>query len=226
LKELAESIKIKGIIQPLIVRKKEDKYEIVAGSRRYYAAKLLGIKELPSIIRELDDKDTLVFSIIENLQRQDLDPIEEAQSYKRLMEEFGLSYEDVARLVGKDRTTIVNTLRLLNLPEVIQQALQERKITASSARTLLGIEDKKEQLEIFEKMLREEIPVRKLEEIVRRKKRGKKRKDIYIDQLEEELRKTLGRKVKIVSYGKRGRIIIEYYSEEDLESLLKILRRK
>jgi len=223
LKELAESIKSKGIIQPLIVREKGGFYEIVAGSRRYHASKLLGVKELPVIIRDLQDKDALIFSVIENLQRQDLNPVEEAESFKRLMEEFGLSTEEVGRMLGKDRTTVANVLRLLNLPDVIQEALREGRITASGARTLLGLASEKERLELFGRLLKEKVSVRSLEEAVRRKKVGKCVSEPYFKEAEDNLQKILGRKIKIMPRGKRGRLVIEYYSQEDLENLMQLL---
>ncbi|RKY35817.1 MAG: chromosome partitioning protein ParB [Candidatus Duberdicusella sinuisediminis] len=226
LKELADSIKSQGIIEPLIVRKKGQDYEIVAGSRRYYACKLLGINKLPVIIKDLTDKSALIFSIAENLQRQDLNPIEEAKSFQRLIEEFGLSPQELSQFLGYDRSTIVNTLRLLNLPEVIQAALRERKISPSSARTLLSLETPEEQLEVFKDLLANKISVRKLEEAVRTKKAKKRVKDPYLKEAEEKLQRALGRKVKIVSLGKRGRLVIEYYSQEDLENLLNFLSSK
>lgn len=220
LKELAESIKKQGIIQPLIVRKKDDYFEIVAGSRRYYASKLLGLKRLPVVIRDLADKDTLVFSVIENLQRQDLNPIEEAQSFKRLVEEFGISTEEVSHILGKDRTTIINLLRLLKLPDVIQEALRAERITASQGRTLLGLETEREQLELFERLLKEKVSVRTLEEAVRRKRRKRKPIEPYLKEAEDNLQKALGRKIKIIPQGKKGRLVLEYYSQEDLENLI------
>lgn len=225
LKELAESIKTQGIIQPLIVRKRQDYYEIIAGSRRYYASKSLGIKELPVIIRELEDKDALVFSIIENLQRQDLNPMEEARSFKRLVEEFLFSEEEVGRMLAKDKTTIVNALRLFKLPEVIQEALRDGRIRASSARTILGLQTEKEQLALFEQLLKEKISVRRLEETVRSAKAKKKPLDPYVRQMENKLQKTLARKVKIISQGKKGKLVIEYYSHQDLENLIQFLQK-
>ena len=223
---MADSIKSQGVIQPLIARKKGEEYEIIAGSRRYYACKSLGIKKLPVIIKELTDQEALLFSVVENLQRQDLNPMEEAESFKRLIEEFELSPQELSQLLGRDRSTIANTLRLLNLPEVIQSALRERKISFSQARTILSLESQDEQLEVFKELMKNKISVRQLEEVVRRKKSKKKDKDPYLKEAEENLQKILGRRVKIVSLGKRGRVVIEYYSQEDLESLLNFLSSK
>jgi len=225
LKELSASIKSQGVIQPVIVRKKGDKYEIIAGSRRFYASKLLGLKELPAVIRSLDDKNTLIFSIIENLQRQDLTPLEEAESFKRLEEEFSLSSEETGRLVGKSRSAIVNTLRLLKLPDPVQEALRGRKITASQARTLLSLPTEREQMEMFEHLLRGKVSVRKLETAVRIKRGRAKTKDPFLLEAENGLQKQLGRKVKIISSGKKGRVVIEYYSLEDLDNLIGVLSK-
>lgn len=222
LEELADSIKTKGVIQPLIVRKKDSEYEIVAGSRRYYAAKLLNIKELPVIIKELTDEEALVYSLIENLQRQELNPIEEAQGYWRLQEEFGFSQEKIAESVGKDRTTISNFLRLLKLPEEIQEALRQRKISYTAARAILSLEEERAQLEMFARLMSENLSVREVEQKVSRKR--KRREDPFLQKLEEEVQKRLGRKVKIVSSGKKGKIIIEYYSLEDLETFIDWLK--
>ncbi len=222
LEELKNSIKAQGVFQPLIVRKKGIGYEIIAGSRRYIACKSLGINKLPVIIKDLDDKQALIFSIMENLQRQDLNSIEEAKSFKRLIDEFGFSHEAIAEQLGKDRSTITNALRLLNLPQVIQRAVIDEKITKSEARTLLGIKDEAEMLNLFENILTNKIPVNILERTIRGKKRARV-PDLYVANIEKALREKLGRKVTVVFRGKRGRIVLEYYSPEDLENLLKTL---
>ncbi len=227
LKELAYSIKKQGIIHPLVVRKRGAKYEIIAGSRRYYACKSLGLKELPVVVRDLGDEDALVFSMIENLQRQDLNPLEEAQGFKRLTEEFMLTHEQISKAVGKNRTTVVNSLRLLKLPEEIQQALRSRRISSSQARTLLSFKSEKEQLEMFDKLLKNHMTVRSLEGQARKKSRGKKTEsqDPFVREVENDLQKILGRKVKIISSGKKGKCVIEYYSHEDLEQLTNLLQK-
>jgi len=225
LKELAESINRQGVIQPLIVRKKGEKYEIIAGSRRYYACKSLGINELPAIPRELNDEEALVFSMIENLQRQDLNPLEEAQCYKRLVEEFMLSYDQISQTVGKNRTTVINSLRLLRLPEEIKEGLKRSLISASQARTLLGLKSEREQLDCYEELIKNRVSVRSLEETVRLRKNKKKPIDPYVREVENNLQKILGRKVKIISRGKKGKCVIEYYSNDDLEDLVKQLSK-
>jgi ParB family transcriptional regulator, chromosome partitioning protein len=226
LKDLTYSIQKQGVIQPLIVRKRGEKFEIIAGSRRYYAAKSLGHKELPTIARDLGDEEALVFSMIENLQRQDLNPLEEAEGFKRLTQEFMLSHEQISKAVGKDRTTVVNSLRLLKLPDEIQAALRQRRIRASQARTLLAFENQKEQLEMFDRLMKKNMTVRSLEqEAQRRKNKNFDKADPFIREAENNLQKILGRKVKIISSGKKGKCVIEYYSFEDLEQLTNILER-
>jgi ParB family chromosome partitioning protein len=229
LTELKNSIKENGIIQPLIVRKYGEKYEVVAGSRRYYAAKELGIKTLPAIVKELDDKNALVFSILENLQRQDLNPMEEAESFKRLIEEFKVSQDEAATMLSKDRSTIANHLRLFQLPQKIQQSLRERKIAMSHARTLLSLPTESEQLALFEKILTENLSVRKVEAAVKDKTRDifakkEKKENTHTKALENDLQRILARKVHIASSdGKKGKLSLEFYSPSDLERLIKLL---
>jgi len=231
-KELAElkaSIKENGVIQPLIVRRLGAKYEVVAGSRRYYAAKELGIKELPAMVKDLDDKNALVFSILENLQRQDLNPMEEAESFKRLIEEFGVSQDEAANMLSKDRSTISNHLRLFQLPQKVQVALRGRKIAMSHARTLLSLPTESEQLALFEKIVSENMSVRKVEEAVKDKTRQifdkkEKKENTHTKALENDLQRILARKVQIASAdGKKGKISLEFYSPADLERLIKLL---
>jgi len=223
LDELSRSIKEKGVIQPIIVRKiAEDNYEIVAGGRRFQAAKSLGLKELPTIIRELDDKDTFIFAITENLQRKDLNPIEEAEAFKRLIEEFEFTYDDIARFVAKDKTTIVNSLRLFKLPKEIQEAVKKGIISRSQARTIIALENEEEQRKIFNDILREGLPVREIEKRVQRASKKKKPTDPFVMEVEDRLQKSLGTKVRVFNKrNNRGKIIIEYYSLEDLERILK-----
>ena len=225
LRELSESIKEKGFIQPIVARKLKDGFEIVAGARRFQAAKLLGIKEIPTIIKELNDKDTFMLAIMENLQRKNLNPLEEALAFKRLMEEFGLTLEDVGKVLGKDKSSIANTLRLLKLPSEIQEALRRGIIARTQARTILAFATEKEQIDIFHQMLKEGLSVRDLERRVKRASpKTKKPLDPFVVDMEEKLQKALGTKVKIIEIKKknnRGKIIIEYYSANDLERITK-----
>jgi len=224
LKELAQSLKDKGFIQPIVVRKKAPgDYEIVAGGRRYAAAKSLGLKEIPAIIKELDDRDAFVYAIVENLQRKNLNPIEEAEAFKRLMEEFSFSLEDVAQFVAKDKTTVVNSLRLKKLPENIQEALRQGTITRSQARTILALEDLQAQEQLFQQVLGQKMSVREIEHAVRRHNKAKpKVRDPFAEEVEDKLQKRLGTKVRI--YNKRdnkGKIVIEYYNLADLERIIR-----
>ncbi|MFH1519866.1 MAG: ParB/RepB/Spo0J family partition protein [Candidatus Omnitrophota bacterium] len=224
--ELTQSIKAKGFIQPIVVRTIADgSYEVVAGERRYQAAKSLGLNEIPTIVKELSDQDAFVLAIAENLQRQDLNPIEEAQAFRRLISEFEFSLEEVAQFVGKDKTTVVNALRLLKLPDNIKQALQKGIITRTQARTILGVEKLQAQEKLFHQILREGLSVREIEKKVRLVSPKKKAIDPFILEVEERLQKSLGTKVKISNKrNNRGKIIIEYYTLEDLERIIKRLK--
>jgi len=224
--ELTRSIKEKGFIQPIVVREVDGgTYEVVAGERRYQAAKSLGLKEIPTIIKELDDENAFTLAIVENLQRQDLNPIEEAQAFKRLIEEFEFSLERVAQFVSKDKTTVVNTLRLLKLPNKIKEALGKGIITRTQARTILGVERLQDQEKLFHQILKEGLSVREIENKVRLVSKKKKKIDPFIVEVEERLQKLLGTKVKVFNKrNNRGRIVVEYYTLEDLERIIKRLR--
>jgi len=228
LEELAQSIKEKGFIQPIVVRpsgSSPDNYEVVAGERRYQASKSLGLKEIPTIIKDLNDKDAFVLAIIENLQRKDLNPIEEAQAFKRLIDELKFTLEDIAQFVGKDKSTVVNTLRLLKLPEKIRKALQEGLISRTQARTILSAERLEAQEKLFYQILQEGLSVREIEKKARAVSRKKKTIDPFVLEIEERLQKILGTKAKIYhKRSNRGKIIIEYYTLDDLERIIKKFR--
>ncbi len=226
LTELTQSIKEKGFIQPIVVREtKGGGYEVVVGERRYQAAKSLGLKEIPTIIKELDDKDAFVLAIVENLQRQDLNPIEEARAFKHLIGEFEFSLEDIAQFVSKDKTTVVNALRLLKLPDKIKEALQKGIITRTQARTILGVEKLQAQEKLFHQILKEGLSVREIEKKARLVSGKRKKIDPFIVEVEERLQKLLGTKVKIFNKkNNRGRIVVEYYTLEDLERIIKKVR--
>jgi ParB family chromosome partitioning protein len=226
LNELSRSIKERGVIQPIVVRKiPGERFEIVAGSRRFNAAKSLGLKDLPAIIRQLDDKETFVCAIVENLQRKNLNPIEEAESFKRLVDEFKFTLEDLATFIGKDKTTIVNTMRLLKLPEDIKDALKEGDITRSQARTILALDNKRDQQRLFRQIMAEGLSVREIETKVRRVSKKAKRKDPFTAEVEEKMQKLLGTKVRIFNKkNNRGRVVIEYYNLEDLERIVRRIK--
>ena len=234
LEELAESIKIHGVLQPLLVQKKGKYYEIIAGERRWRAAKMVGLKKVPVIVRDYTPRQTLEISLIENIQRQDLNPIDEAYAYKRLLEEFSLKQADVAKRVSKSRATITNALRLLKLDERVQRLLVDNVITTGHARALLSIEDGEIQFEIANRIATEGLNVRDTEKLINNLKKQpvqRKRTDtiqmssVYAP-IEEQLKQVLGTKVTLhPKRSGRGSIEIEYYSGEDLERILDLLNR-
>jgi ParB family chromosome partitioning protein len=236
LDELAASIKEKGILQPLMLRKTDKGYELIAGERRLRAAKMLKIAQVPAIIKDADNKDSLVLSIIENVQRQQLNAIEEAHAFKRLINDFGLSQEDVGKSVGKDRSTVANTLRLLNLSQEIQDQVSKGKISMGHARALLGLADTKDQLEFFEKILKSALSVRELEVLIQESPKRQrasrvqpskhKAKDPHVAAVEEQLQHKIGTKIRINANKKnKGTITIEFYNLEDLERIVDILKK-
>ncbi len=223
LEELTESIKQHGIIQPLVVTKEYDGYQLIAGERRLRAAKILGFSTVPVIIRDANDKDKLELSIIENVQRHNLNPLEEAESYQRLLEEFGLTREEISKQVGKSVSVVSNYLRLLKLPIVIKEALLENKISFSHAKVILGYNDKLEQIKVFKKILKNDLSVREVEDLSKKSAELTKErevKDPIITSWEDRLSKNLGSKVKIEKRGDKGAIKINFFSHEELKSLL------
>lgn len=225
--ELTQSIKEKGVIQPIVARKIEGgSYEIVAGERRYRAAKSLRLKEIPTIIKTIDSREAFVLAIIENLQRTDLNPLEEAGAFQRLIEEFGFSLENVAQFTGKNKTTIVNALRLLKLPEKIKSALRQGRITRTQARVIVGVENPKEQEDLFRQILNGKLSLRDIEKKARLVSRKKRKEDAFALEVEEGLQKILGTKVKVFSRrNNRGKVVIEYYGLTDLERIIKIIKK-
>lgn len=228
LAELADSIKKHGIIQPLVVTKEGGFYQLIAGERRLKAAQILGLSEVPVIVKEASDREKFELSIIENIQRHDLNILEEANSYKRLMEEFGLSQEDIAKQVGKSLSSISNTLRLLNLPIAIKEALGEGKITFSHAKVILSYPTKQEQINIFKKILKSDLTVKQLDDLAHRtvlRDKLLKKQDPILISYEDKLTKNLGAKVHINKRGERGQIQIDFYSHEELKHLLERLQK-
>lgn len=231
--ELTESIKTHGIIQPLILRKSEDDcYVIVAGERRWRAAKMAGLKEVPAIIMDLSEKDVLEISLIENIQRQDLNPIEEALAYRKLLNEFKLTQEDLSKRIGKSRTAITNTMRLLNLDSRVQQYIIEGIITEGHGRALLSIKDEELQYELSQKIIDENLSVRELERLVKKiaEAEGKAKEEKsnnelnpYYKEIKNQLQNYFGTKVNLSNKNNRGKIEIEYYSEDDLQRILDII---
>lgn len=229
---LAQSIKEHGMVQPIVLRKEDDYYIIVAGERRWRAAKSIGSKEIPAIVMDLTDKQVLEISLIENIQREDLNPIEEAVAYKKLLEEFGITQEELSNKLGKSRTAITNSMRLLNLDKRVRDYLIEGVITEGHGRAILGIDDKNKQNEIAQKIIDEGLSVRQVESLIRamaeetKKKSTKEpvKQDYYMNHIKDRLEGYFGTKVSLAN-GKRnkGKIEIEYYSAEDLNRILELL---
>ena len=236
LQELSESIKQYGLIQPIVVKKQEIYYEIVAGERRWRAARIAGLKEVPVIVKEYDDRESMEIAIVENLQREDLNPIEEAQAYRCLIEEFGLKQDEAAKKVSKSRTAVTNAMRLLKLDERVQQMVIDDMISGGHARTLLAVENKDEQYTMAMLIFDNKMSVRETEKLVRNyqkkeeeKKVSEKKEDfsqmetIY-HQLEERMKSVIGSKVAIHSRNyKKGKIEIEYYSNDELERIIDLI---
>ncbi|MGQ9778384.1 MAG: ParB/RepB/Spo0J family partition protein [Bacillota bacterium] len=239
LAELAASIKEHGVLQPILLRRVEGGYQVVAGERRLRAAEQAGLTTIPAVIGEFSDATMMQVALVENLQRADLNPLEEAEAYRRLMEEFGLTQEEIAQKVGKSRSAIANTLRLLNLPPAIQEDLRAGRASEGHARAILGLSDEAEQLAAWREVVERGLSVRAAEELVKARA-AKKRQDVsretakaprpgsggldpLLQEIEDRIRAVLGTKVKIRPAGKGGRIEIEYYSQEELERILELI---
>ena len=227
--ELAESIKNHGIIQPLILKENDGGYIIVAGERRWRAAKMVGLKEVPAIVMDLTEKQVLEISLIENIQRQDLNPIEEALAYKKLLSDFNLTQEELSKRIGKSRTAITNTIRLINLDSRVQQYVIDGIISEGHGRALLSLEDGELQYIYSQKVIDEKLSVRELEKLIRnaslKSEKSEKNEELnpYYKDVRDRLQNYFGTKVNLSSKKNRGKIEIEYYSEEDLERILDII---
>lgn len=222
LEDLTNSIKEHGIIQPLIVAAAGDGYQVIAGERRLRAASLLGLETVPAVVRDIKEQQKLELALVENLQRQDLNPVEQAVAYQRLIDEFNVTQEEVAQRVGKNRSVIANTIRLLTLPTEIQKALVNGKINYSTARVIVGLPPQ-ERLKFFEQVLKQDLTVRAVEGKARKisvRSHVRRAKDPNITALEERLQAALGTKVSVKKSGEAGQIVIEFYSDEDLEALV------
>ena len=228
LNDLAESIRQHGIIQPLIVTKKGDKYELIAGERRWRSAKLIGLKEVPVIVREEKEQKKLELALIENLQRENLNPLETARAYKRLIDEFNITQEEAAKKIGKARSSVANALRLLALPLAVQDALVSGKISEAHAKYLLGLENEAKQLNMLKKILRQNLTVAETDKEIKRLTGSKetKQKDYFDRAQESELSEFLGTKVELKRQGQRGKIVIDFYSEDELITILKKINKQ
>jgi len=227
IRELGDSIREQGIIQPLAVAKISDgRYELIAGERRLRAARMIGLEQVPAVIKEVDDEGMLALSIIENIQREDLNPIEGARAYQELIEQFGYTQEEVAKKVGKSRVAVANSVRLLKLPQVVQEDVASGRYSAGHARAILAVEGIHAQLKLRERVLREMPTVRDVEKMVQSYfaggiKRGRARKALspQMNEITESLKQLLGTKVTLSPKGEGGKIVIEYYSADDLSRI-------
>ncbi|MCI9323684.1 MAG: ParB/RepB/Spo0J family partition protein [Lachnospiraceae bacterium] len=234
LQELADSIRQFGLLQPILVQDRNDHYEIIAGERRWRAARLAGLKEVPVIIKNYTDQEIVEIALIENIQREDLNPIEEAQAYKRLLEEFNLKQDEVAERVSKSRAAVTNSIRLLKLGDKVQQMVIDDMISTGHARALLAVEDEEEQYALAQKIFDEKLSVREIEKLVKnlhkpakvKKLDDKALQAIYLD-IEDRLKQKLSTKVAVTSKGEgAGKIEIEFYSHEDLDRILEMIGRQ
>ena len=237
LDELTQSIKQYGVLQPIIVKKNGERYEIIAGERRWRAAQKAGLTEIPAVIREYSKQESIEISIIENIQRADLNPLEEARAYNSLLEEYGLKHEEIAERVSKSRAAITNSLRLLKLDESIQQLVAEKKLNQGQARALLSIEDKDLQKQAAQEVIKKDLNVRKVEQLVKLLQTAKKRQEktddesketrdysLFYKDYEEKIRSKFSAKVRINRKDKnKGRIEIEYYSQAELERIIELI---
>ena len=235
LRELAESIKEHGVIQPISVRKVEDKYQLIAGERRLRASKMANLKTIPAIEKKLDERQVMEIALIENLQREDLTPIEEAMAYKKLIDEFGLTQGDVSKRVGKSRSAIANTIRLLKLPKKIQDYVSRETLSMGHARTLLSISDENEMLKICDIAINNELTVRQLEKLIKdlkespedkKEDKSMKEKDSEVIEIEKKLRSIIGTSVRIKDTKDKKMITIECKNKEDLHRILSMLEKK
>jgi ParB-like partition proteins len=226
LQELADSIREHGVLQPVLVRPVQENYEIIAGERRWRAAEIAGLQAIPAIIKEMPDLQAAEISLVENLQREDLSPIEEAKAYKYLIEQYDYTQELIAARVGKSRAYIANTLRLLNLSDEIIQMIEEKKITAGHARALLAIRNTREQMAAVNEIIKDGLSVRQIEQKVKAKKTKNPERVLKSPEmidLEERLQRYFGTRTEINRQRKGGKIEIEYYNEEDLERILELI---
>ncbi len=234
LEKLSDSIQEKGVLQPVLVRKIDVGYELIAGERRYRAASMCKLEYIPAIIKDISDQEMLEISIIENIQREDFNPIEEADAYNKLMTDFNLTQEQVSQKIGKSRSAVANFLRLRNLPDQIKDSIADNRISMGHARALIGIENSELQRKTWEKVLSEGLSVRDTESLVKNlktrmdepetEKEPPTSQDIYFSDLAGNLSLSLGTKVQIKKKGKKGRLEIDFYNDEDLDRLINILK--
>ncbi len=231
LEELAESIKEKGVIQPILVREVDGGYEIIAGERRWRAAQIAQLSTIPAIVRNLEDQDVLEVALVENIQREDLTPIETARAYKELQEIFGLTQEEIAKRVGKSRSAVANTMRLLNLPDKIQMMIVNGEISEGHGRALLSLKSEEDMLLLADRIVKEKLSVREVEKIVRQSRVLKERKersilasrDPEVERVERKFMETLGTKVVLQGNLDKGKLVVYYYTRDDLDRIFDIV---
>lgn len=233
LTQLSESIKQHGIVQPIIVRKEDNVYKIVAGERRWRAARLAGIKTVPVVVREITNKQVMEIALIENIQREDLNPLEEAEAFEKLLSEFHMTQEELSNTIGKSRSAIANTIRLLGLSDIVKQFLISGEISSGHARALLAVEDKSEQDELCKEIIDRSLNVRQTESLIKsylkndlktNENKTESNDEQYL-KIEEELQNIFGTKVKLFSKNKKGKIMIEYYSSDELERIMELINK-
>ncbi|MBR4879199.1 MAG: ParB/RepB/Spo0J family partition protein [Clostridia bacterium] len=233
LTELAENIKENGVITPITLRKVDKGYEIIAGERRWRAARKAGLKTIPAIVLDIDEKKAYQLSMVENLQREDLSPIEEAQGFKKLMEEYNMTQDEVANAVSKSRPAVANAVRLLELPQEILTMVESGKLSAGHGRTLLPVKDREEVVDIAHEIVEKELSVRQVEAMVKRilesgekpEQPSRNLEKMYVEQVEKKLAEAIGRNVSITNGKRKGKLYIEFYGNDDLESLINQLTR-
>ncbi|MDD5355277.1 MAG: ParB/RepB/Spo0J family partition protein [Candidatus Omnitrophica bacterium] len=233
LQELISSVKEKGVLQPILVRKSDSGFEIIAGERRFRAAKSLSLDKIPAIIKDVKDDDALIISLVENIQREGLNPIEEARAFQQLIDKFNFSQDNIAKALGKDKATISNILRLLKLPADIQRYIAKGQISLGHAKVILATDDSQKQRKLCQMVISNSLSVRELENLVNTSLPQRKRKagtakttDPYVLEFERILQLALGTKVRIVAHKKRGKILIDYYSPQDLERIISLIKKK
>jgi len=228
--DLKASIKEKGVLQPILVRKRNEGYEVIAGERRLRAIRDLGFEKIPAIVKDVSDQEAFVIALVENIQREELNPIEEAEAYQKLIEDFNYTQEAIAKSVGKDRSTISNLLRVLKLSSRIRDGIYNGQISVGHARALLGIENPLQRDQAYDTIIAKGLSVRDVEHLVQVQAKTAstkvpKAKDHEIMALEDDLQKTLGTKVEVMAYKKRGKVVIEYYSLDDLDRIIQLIKK-
>lgn len=227
LSELVESIRASGVLQPVVVRRRRDGYELVMGERRLRAARQAGLESIPAVVRRATDAEMLELALVENVQRKNLNPVEEALAYRRLADEFKLTQEEIAAKVGKDRSTVANALRLLALPYKVRDLLAASRISAGHARALLGLTSRRSQVELAERIASDGLSVRSVERLCGGARSTRKRAelDVHVRELQEQLQERLGTRVQVIESGKdSGRVVISYHGAEDLERIVRLIR--